>query len=181
MHSVLMGLTKELENLAVFQRAVQDRTLARMLERQRQTHSAAYNAGVALLAGHEALVPEPELEPSVDERGRTRGVEPPAAVQLGPDLDRGAMNDRLIAYSHCLAVSRAGREYAWAIFEVSFPPLQTFLEQLFRLYVQDARTLKRWILAEGYDVVQHVAPSYVETLRRQYAPVETETIGGAPV
>ena len=162
-NDILFGLLKELENLTVFKNSAKDDSLADLLEEQWETHIANYNALLNLLHAEPFAQPKGhDLVPLATIRSKTE------VHDMMPDIQSLSADDRLIAYSHFLAVSRAGREYGWHVFDVTYLPLAEYLEKTVHLYIHDARTLKAWIAERGYYLIQWASAEQVSLLQQVF-------------
>jgi hypothetical protein len=155
----LFGLIKELENLSSFRTSVRDESLRSLFDEQWKTHLTNYDALVNLL--HDHAFSQPNSSPL----HRTRSQHASDVHNLSLDARLSTPTDRLMAFSHFLAVSRAGREYGGYLFEVSYPPLYDYLWNTLALYSSDAQSLKGWITANGYFLTQWAAPEQVAELQ----------------
>lgn len=155
----LFGLVKELENLSSFKTSVRDESLQKLFNEQWDTHLANYNALVNLLHNHGFS------QPNSSPIRRPRSQNTSDVNNLSLDVSLLTPTDRLMAFSHFLAVSRAGCEYGRYLFEVSYPPLYEYLWNTLALYSSDAQSLKGWITVNGYFLTQRASPEQVAQLQ----------------
>jgi hypothetical protein len=159
----LFGLVKELENLSSFKTSVRDEALKKLFIEQWDTHLSNYHALVNLLHDHGFS------QPNSSTLHQDRPHNTPDVHNLSLDLSLTTPNDRLMAFSHFLAVSRAGREYGTYLFEVTYPPLYEYFWNTLRLYSSDAQSLKGWITSHGYLLTQWASPEQVAQLQAVFA------------
>lgn len=156
----LIGLIKELENLANFASQVKDQALRDVMSQQLATHRENYQALKALLGGESGSGPG---------HTETRFQSFPVSDREQPGhlamtTNTGKSSDRLMAYSHFLACCRGGREFAWNLFDVTYAPLAEVLQKAFTLYAHDALAMKHWLMSHGDYLMQLATQEQIRDL-----------------
>lgn len=159
----LIGLIKELENLSSFATHAENPSLKEIFAEQLITHRQNYVGLQTLLdgasnLGRGTLSRYPSLVPP-------KGVSTPHLV-LEPSTDKSS--DRLLAYSHFLACCRGGREFAWNLFDVSYPPLAEILQHAVSHYARDAVTVKQWLLDHGHYLTEWATTEQIRSLQETF-------------
>ncbi len=156
----LIGLIKELENLLNFKEKAKDPGLSGIFSEQLITHRQNYATLQSLLDG----APRVDREPTMRRYPSLSVSDAPASLHLVLEGNAGAPGDRILAYSHFLACCRGGREFAWNLFDVSYPPLAEVLEQAILQYAEDAVTMKQWLLDHGHYLIEWASPEQIQAL-----------------
>lgn len=160
----LIGLIKELENLLNFKEKAKDPGLSGIFSEQLITHRQNYVTLHSLLDGTSRV----DREPTIRRYPSLSVSDAPSSPHLVLEGNAGASSDRLLAYSHFLACCRGGREFAWNLFDVSYPPLAEVLEQAILQYAEDAVTMKQWLLDHGHYLIEWAASDQIQALQAAF-------------
>ena len=164
-NETMIGLIKELENLENFVGKAKDDSLRELLSNQFKTHRNHYVLLKVLLNGEN---PSDLTKPDLTVLAQ-HGPIGSAPTHLGLAEDANQSGDRLMAYSHFLACCRGGREFAWNLFDVTYPPLTEVLLSGVRLYASDVLTMKRWLMSHEHYLSQPASQNQIQTLQHTFA------------
>lgn len=160
----LMGLIKELENLLNFKKNAKDPGLSGIFAEQLVTHRQNYVTLQSLLDGE----PNGDREPTLRRYPSLSVSEERPVPHLVLEGHPGQSGDRLLAYSHFLACCRGGREFAWNLFDVSYPPLAEVLQPAILQYAEDAVTMKQWLLDHGHYLTEWATADQIQALQATF-------------
>lgn len=161
--------TNSIQSMALFINQAQDPELRSMILRHYSAHVQDYNMKVEFVtqqAGSRDTLNVPSIA------GQSFSPAPGHQYQpIQPQIKLSYLDDRAIATSYLLTLKRSGREYAWAAFETTTPPLRIFLEDAFRMCSHQAYEVWQYMVRKGWYAVSMAPAETVSTLGQVYQQV----------
>ncbi|MBX5436950.1 MAG: spore coat protein [Alicyclobacillaceae bacterium] len=160
-----MSCTNSINSMAIFLHQAKDAELRSILEKHMAAHIQDYNMKCEWVGGGS------QQKLSVPQMPAQQGGTAAAPLAVAPNPNATAFDERAIATSYLLTLKRAGREYAWAAFEMSNPQLRTFLEDAFLMCCRHAYEVAQWLTRMGYYPTEQAPSTYTQKLSQTYQPV----------